>query len=95
MRSSVEMARAQVERGIALCLPVSGGGISVVAISEAVNDSLQPLPVFGGGTMLGAAATIQKGEKVFQRYTLRHVLGVGGMGWSGWRGMTSWSRRSR
>ena len=30
--------------------------------------------------MLGAAAGIQKGDEVFRRYTLRHVLGVGGMG---------------
>ena len=30
--------------------------------------------------MLGAAGTMQQGDKVFQRYTLRKVLGVGGMG---------------
>lgn len=38
------------------------------------------LATFGGGTILGAAATIQKGDVVFHRYTLKHVLGVGGMG---------------
>ena len=51
-----------------------------MATIRSVNHPMQPLPTFGGGTMLGAAASIQKGDVVFQRYTLHHVLGVGGMG---------------
>ena len=38
------------------------------------------LASFGGGTMMGATASIKQGDIVFQRYTLKKVLGVGGMG---------------
>ena len=38
------------------------------------------LATFGAGTLLGAAASIKKGDVVFNRYTLDHILGVGGMG---------------
>ncbi|MDB6139718.1 MAG: Serine/threonine protein kinase, partial [Verrucomicrobiaceae bacterium] len=44
------------------------------------NSAPAGLALFGGGTMLGAAATIKKGDTIFQRYVLRRVLGVGGMG---------------
>lgn len=44
---------------------------------ESVKETLAS---FGGGTMMGATASIKQGDIVFQRYTLQKVLGVGGMG---------------
>ncbi|HYF33704.1 MAG TPA: protein kinase, partial [Prosthecobacter sp.] len=48
-------------------------------MSTGCATGFTPTP-FGGGTMMGATATIKQGDTVFQRYTLRKVLGVGGMG---------------
>lgn len=44
------------------------------------DSSVPPIASFGGGTMLGSTASIQAGDTVFSRYTLKKVLGVGGMG---------------
>lgn len=44
------------------------------------DSSTGDLASFGGGTILGTAASIKKGDVVFHRYKLEKVLGVGGMG---------------